>query len=887
MDSSLEDIVKDIVKSDKQEEKHLSILLELFVAQVFANKTTALYVSIIIEQAEGHIKNILSNTEKEQWFLNLDASQKRYALLKQCKRFFKNVSNALKQLYFLLRASLNLELVFFFQHYSFVPQTESYFEMVRFAASAVRREDYFLFGCISIAYQSAHIRGFEITELIDTLSQCAAAELSNVIAKDLRNGHPLLETVQNTLMVKNKCFKKFSEDFIPTIVKMLKEYYAADNPFAQRVPALDNSLQNISLTTKVGVLRSTPYLIPTTKAPRMTRKEQCQSDVLHVLATLENKPTQSSIPHVSSSSSSSKAMSSNSGLLSAKPKMPRAVNPFLAVAQFLSKHKISKTQALQYFYNKKMQFNEMEDCIVSSNGFRCYLVEESNTNENEILAAGVLTCVLHTIRLLFVGGLLPASNPQYSFFQSLLTKMVSKMNLWTVDEVLREINLKASEMDNTNRFESFVEKFSNKYPNLFTVLPTTTWSKFLTPESQQSSVAELYYSSSQRDQRASIFFLAFEDAPSSKISLPYSFRCDSPSQTPIFIDKNGAVDPEKFSDGKTCLQLVSLIYSAKQYSFQFVTYSRSREDGQYQVFLLDKYGIVDLLHAVPYPETTRTGKRAYSVDPRPLLASDPSGQPLVGLILVRNDNLLEDENRHYLSEPVIQTISDNCSYNANSRVGRNNYCHIFGSSLKTLSSSTTWLKDEVIHGIINLMCDHLKSKHETTAANTFYLCTSLNFELYICTRRSRCSDKMLSDIRDSAFGVYIINIHNTHWICGCASNKLKTIYLLDSYNSKSSVEVKAKEMISFFEDCVGIPGYKYVMLPSSDQTQIDTYNCGVFTILNAIIFLKSIFEGCFDPEYLQNRTPRIFSPDDKTTLRATMRRVLERTEDIGCLLQWI
>jgi hypothetical protein len=82
--SSLEDIVKDIVESDKQEEKHLSILLELFVAQVFANKTTALYVSIIIEQAEGHIKNILSNTEKQKWFLNLDESQKRYALLKQC-----------------------------------------------------------------------------------------------------------------------------------------------------------------------------------------------------------------------------------------------------------------------------------------------------------------------------------------------------------------------------------------------------------------------------------------------------------------------------------------------------------------------------------------------------------------------------------------------------------------------------------------------------------------------------------------------------------------------------------------------------------------------------------------------------------------------------------
>ena len=881
---SLEEIVLNIVKSDKQEEKHLIILLELFIAHIFANKTTALYVSIIIEQAEGHIKNLLSNTEKEQWFIKLDEQQRKSSRQAKNNRYFKNVSNAIKQLYFLLRASLNLDWVRFSQKYSYIPQTN--FDMICVTARAVRREDYFLFGCISIAYQSTQGRGFEVTELIDTLSQCAAAELPNVIAKDLRNGHPLLETVKNTLMEKNKCFKKFSEEFKPTIVKMLKEYCAADNPFAQRFPALDKSLQNISLTTKDGAL---PYLLPKTKAPRMTRHEQCQLDVLNVLSTFENKPARSSIPDVSSSSSSSstKAMSSNSGLLSAKPKVPRDVNPFEAVAQFLSKHKISKTQALQFFYNKKMRLNEMEDCIVSSQGFRTYCVAESNTNENEILAAGVLTCILHTIRLLFVGGLLEASNPQYSLFQSLLNKMVSKMNSWTVDEVLREINFNLSEMDPINRFESFVLKVSNEYPKLFTVLPTTTWSKFLTPESQQSSVEELYNSRTQRDQRASIFFLAFADAPSRNISLPYSFRCNSPSYTPISIDENGAIDPEKSSDGKTCLQLVGLIYAAKQYSFQFVTYSRSREDGQYQVFRLNQYGIVDLLHAVPYPESTRTGQRTYSLDPRPLLASDPSGKPLVGLILVRNDNLLEDENRHYLSEPVIQTIKDNCSYTTRTKVGFNNYCQIFGSSLKTLSSPTAWLKDEVIHGIINLMCDHLKSKHETTVANTFYLCTSLTYQNHICKRSSNLSAKALSDFRDSAFGVYIINMDNTHWICGCASNDLKTIYLLDSYNSKSSVELKAKEMISFFKECVGIPGYKYVMLPSSDQTQEDYYNCGVFTILNAIIFLKSIFEGSFDPVYLQNRTPRIFTPEDKITLRATMRRVLERTEEIGCLLQWI
>ena len=290
---SLEEIVLNIVKSDKQEEKHLIILLELFIAHIFANKTTALYVSIIIEQAEGHIKNLLSNTEKEQWFIKLDEQQRKSSRQAKNNRYFKNVSNAIKQLYFLLRASLNLDWVRFSQKYSYIPQTN--FDMICVTARAVRREDYFLFGCISIAYQSTQGRGFEVTELIDTLSQCAAAELPNVIAKDLRNGHPLLETVKNTLMEKNKCFKKFSEEFKPTIVKMLKEYCAADNPFAQRFPALDKSLQNISLTTKDGAL---PYLLPKTKAPRMTRHEQCQLDVLNVLSTFENKPARSSIPDV-------------------------------------------------------------------------------------------------------------------------------------------------------------------------------------------------------------------------------------------------------------------------------------------------------------------------------------------------------------------------------------------------------------------------------------------------------------------------------------------------------------------------------------------------------------------------------------------------------------
>ncbi len=881
---ALEKIVSDIVQSDKHEEKHLLIILELFIAHIFANKTTDLYVSIIIEEAGRHVKKILSDTDKEQWFINLNEDQKKITITGKYKRFFKKVSNAIKQLYFLLRASLKLEYGLFLQYYPYIPPNNKYFEMIRIAAGAVRREDYFLFGCISIAYQSAKYRGFLVAELIDTLTQCAAAEFSNVVVKDFQKGHPLLESVKNTLMRKNKCFKKFSEDMITTIVKMLKEYFAADNPFAQRFSAVDNSLHSNSLTTKDDALQSTSsFLLPATKVSTVTRKEQCQSDVLKVLATLENKSAQSPIPDVSSSSSSSKSMSTKSGLPSTKPNLPLAGNPILAVSQFLSTHKISKTQALQFFYNKRMQFNEGEDCIVSSKGFRSYRVDESNANENEIVAAGVLTCILHAIRLLFVGELLPASNNQYGLFQSLLNKMVTNMKLWTVDEVLAGLNFKASEMDNSNRFNSFVVQFCNEHPNLFTVLPTIAWSKFSTPETQQRTVGELYYSSSVRGQRSSIFFLAFTDEPSPKISIPYSFLCVSPSKEPNSTDKNGAIDPEAWAAGKTCLQLVGLVYGAKQYSFQFVTYSRSREDGQYQVFLLDQNGTVDLLHAVPYPETDRYGKRKYPVEALPLLASDPSGRPLVGLILMRNDNLSGDEDRHYLGEPVLQKIYENCSHHASARVGTNNYCNILSSFLKTLSSSTKWLRDEVIHGIINLMCDHLKSKHVTTAENTFYMCTSSSYNAYISG--NRFSGLMVSDIRDSAFGVFIINIDNFHWICGCSSRTLKTIYFLDSMNTKAFVDEKAKEIISFFQLKVGFLGYKHVMLPSSDQ--FDGCNCGVFTILNATIFLKSIFEGSFDPENLQKRKQRVYSRDDKITLRATMRRVLERTEDVGCLLQWI
>jgi hypothetical protein len=104
-------------------------------------------------------------------------------------------------------------------------------------------------------------------------------------------------------------------------------------------------------------------------------------------------------------------------------------------------------------------------------------------------------------------------------------------------------------------------------------------------------------------------------------------------------------------------------------------------------------------------------------------------------------------------------------------------------------------------------------------------------------------------------------------------------------NNIDTAIAKGELLINFFKDKLQLPGYEAVLLPSSDQ--IDGWNCGLFTILNATIFLKSIFEGRFDPDGLLRRKPRAFTPWEKDSMRLIVQRVLLGTEKVGSLLQWV
>ena len=598
------------------------------------------------------------------------------------------------------------------------------------------------------------------------------------------------------------------------------------------------------------------------------------------------KPT--TIPEIPSTSSSSSIVSA----IPRKPGKPGKVGPISFIAQMLKDGKVPRKEALQFFYSKKLQFDGMEDCIVNNDGLRHYAVlGNSNSNEDNYLAAAVLTCILHAIRLLFVDRLLPESDVRR--YQELLTTMASKMRSWTLDEVLKGLKLEDSlpEINHatTNRFKSFVEKVRDVHTGFFTVLPTIPWAPFSNLESQQLTVERLYYGSatSEGDRMNHIFFLSFADSPPPNLPLPYLFHCRHGSGDTYTEKSDGTCDlcDDSLDKNSTTLQLVGLIYRDEkgEYSFTMITYARCIDLGQYQVFTKEQTAAnIERLFPVPFRATDSD-----SNDPNPVLALDGAGRQVVGLVLVRNHKQSEQRDTRFLTQPVLRTIHDNCSYSTkeDSISGSRNHCDIRSSILKALDSPTTWLQDETVNGTVFLRCDHLKATHGLKSNNAFYICTSLSFDCYV--ERGRLSKNFLLDVKGCVYSLFIINITNSHWVCACApmNGANKKIYFLDSMNKKATAKAKGKILIKFFEEKLELPGYEAVLLPSSDQ--IDSCNCGLFTILNATIFLKSIFEGRFDPDGLLQRKPRAFTPEEKDLLRLIVQRVLLGTEKVGSLLQWV
>jgi hypothetical protein len=549
--------------------------------------------------------------------------------------------------------------------------------------------------------------------------------------------------------------------------------------------------------------------------------------------------------------------------------MHRTEEPSLnaILADLLRGKNVSKRDAVQFFQNKKLQFNSIEDCVVSYQGVREY---SASGDEHNILAAGVLTCLLHAIRLLFVDGLLTASDAQYRKYQELLTIMVSRMKSWKVAEVMKGLKLDSSCAE-TDCFQSFIEKVQGVCTGLFTVLPTIPWSSFSDLESYQRTVKDLYFSCIDEQQRSNhIFFLSFSGMPSDRLPLPYLFHCSFSSL--------GEIE----TPSETTLQLVGLIYccSNGEYSFSFVTYARCRMYGQYEVFIKEQADDVCPSHFVPYRKLNRFTHKVEYPPPCPVFSVDSNGRPLVGLILVRTGNQRDESNPLFLVEPIIRRI-----------VGKGlGHSNITSSALRILDSPREWLGDELVHGATFLMFNHLLSTTSggSTKDNTIYICSSLAFENNI--KKDKPLSKFPARIKGFAFTLYIINIENSHWVCACApmnkelSANAKKIYVLDSMNERATAREQGQFLVKFFEDQLQLPGYEPILLPSSAQN--DNVSCGLFTILNATIVLTSILQGRDLKELLQ-RKPREFSNDEKFALRQSVKSILHGTEDASSLLKWV
>ena len=916
--------------NDLQEQSdYLNKLLELFLAHTCKTDTSCKndsineFVNIHVAEATKHLESGFFEDQKQKWWHEMsDNRQKTHKLAKRT-RYFKNLSNGIKRLYVLIRHSLNLQSDQFLSvEYPNLRLCENQYEIIRAVAkTVVKREDYFLILCISLAYQDSDRRGYSIWHLIDVLSK-SVSTFRDVTVADLKKEkgeHTLIKHVENTLRSSVRTFTTFSKkDMIPLIVQMLVEYYSPDNPFQTPSPAmvLDHSSSPCKYRALVSDMESKFAITDNTQVFKANQSSVITIDQHHIIQSASNSKATAPTQHNENASERKirlqqqikvllqsqpttipeippPATSSSSSIVSAKPgklNKPGKVSSIPPIVQMLKEGKVSRKEALQFFYSKKLQFDGMEDCIVNNDGLRHYAVKGiSNSNEDSFLAAAVLTCILHAIRLLFVDQLLPASDVLK--YQELLTTMASKMKSWTLDEVLKGMKLEEylPEMNNaTNRFKSFVEKVRDVHKVLFTVLPTTSWSQFFDQESQQNTVENLYYgrTTSWRDRRNHIFFLSFTGSPTPNLHLPYLFHCRR-GET-YTIERDGTFDmcDDSLDANSTTLQLVGLIYRDDrkgEYSFTMITYARCIDLGQYQVFTKEQTAAnIERLFPVPFRATDSD-----SNDPNPVLALDGAGRQVVGLVLVRNHKQSEQRDTRFLTQPVLRTIHDNCSYSTkeDSISGSRNHCDIRSSILKALDSPTTWLQDETVNGTVFLMCGHLKAKHGLNSNNAIYICSSLAFDR--CVEGGRSTPNFQLNVKGSAYSLFIINITNSHWVCACApmNGANKKIYFLDSMNKKATAKAKGKILIKFFEEKLELPGYEAVLLPSSDQ--IDGCNCGLFTILNATIFLKSICEGCFDPDGLLRRKPRAFTYREKVDIRRNVQRVLLGTETVDSLLNWV
>jgi Ulp1 family protease len=291
------------------------------------------------------------------------------------------------------------------------------------------------------------------------------------------------------------------------------------------------------------------------------------------------------------------------------------------------------------------------------------------------------------------------------------------------------------------------------------------------------------------------------------------------------------------------------------------------------VFSVNAYGIISSSVPVPYRQDDLRNTKY--TPPSPVrLKPTCRGGVLVGLILVSNDD--QQSSNHYpdyLARPIIRTIK--CPTGGD-------YANLTCYEISKLNTSA-WLDDAIIHGAVYMMEAHLLSTHnDNKEPNQQLVRSSILFENKI--KNCNASVGFNTTFPNSSFGVFIINLSQIHWICACVSRKMQRIYIMDSYND-INMET-CDQLNAYFSKYFGWTKFKTVLVGSPYQN--DSVSCGLFTIINAIVFLKSIITGDFQKEGPEwGWVSEDITMTDKALIRRQLRDIFYGNINVDVLLQWI
>ena len=892
-------LFEQFLRNEKHKKDQDSLLLEMFLSYIYFKTSDQLFkefIQFIVDGTDARIE-ISFQTQRE----------KGYTFRKENFRrgIFRHIAKNMKVLYNILRDSLILEQQSFLVKYNYMFKANS-LDIVKQAAASLKKEDFFWLATLKLPLNKGYWN-----QVYDAVVRIAASDLysqnSNIVF-ELEDNHPILKSIETKLRDEVN-FEQLSEEMKRVVIlPTLKEFFALDNPFCGRtkgVLLIENAISPSAVVEKDHEGSSTLADISPTAVVTSPEKEleKCIGMMRKKLTMLESKVTsqvsyftpdipvgdkkldhrlQTSVSVADSTSDLQTSVSYLAGFLKVL-KIP----PQDALAFFKRKKKEEEVIATNEI-RPEYQFTSFgEDDLIARNGEDGQIRSYATTNEEKVLAAGFCTCTVHAVRLLCLCTTASDLN-----LQKVLKIMVTDMKSdpWNVEEVLLGLKLNSQ----LTTFQSLALSFAKLIGQSTSYIGELSLIGISSTDQLIKKVKDHYHSNTENEGKK-MLFVSVSGTPSvDNLVLPYVFHVQERKYKGL--PDGELIDFASESDNNTdnvTFQTVGMIYSRADkpasLTFRFLTYSRCVMDGQYVVCEHRplRNGEIVELHRVSHSQQNRIEEEPPPPQTLPVVLnkSGQSGQSLVGLILLRNDNQCSAEHP-YLTPEIIRSIP-NPTYSDNSDA-----CNLTCLHLQILNTKR-WLDDVLVQAIAHIMFRLLLSNKGTVKVK-ICLRSSLDYEyLYesVPGRGGKYTERYLKKWKDminsNDYIFYIVNVDNNHWICLCISMIHKRIFSVDSQNDRRVGKEKAVNVIKVWRELFDIE-LESVQLVSPPQR--DGNSCGVFTFLNAAFLLKSILEGSFSfdgPNNMGKWSERVFSGKDKASIRKCAKDVIYGDIDGASLLNWI